>query len=601
MRWFGRPVVAVPTAVVLAAILVLSVTVLSGGSSEPHASVSPAPTASLVDRCGPVVDDVVDQLQAYVAHFDGLSVAEYTALERAPGTIDLQAISDEFRDRSAVAACDPVEAAHELADAVDLVRGEGPIAHAIAVRLRSAVAANDPAEVAADDDPGQHRIAPGDDLAEVVGRSPPGSEIVLDEGTYRLEDSLVLLAGLQFRGQGRDTTRIVGRGADATIVSLTPDVVGFASVTIAHAGPESADVLLMGSGQFRLEDARITGGVRSEDGRGGTGLVAGGAEVMGPVGGQAAASERLVRRTEFVDNEGEGIVAVGPVDVTVEEATFVDNGSCGLCLIGATGKVRSTRFEGNRLGVAVTGNGSLEADDLALVDNRTAGMSFEGAATGELTGTLFEGNGGVGMAVNQQAAPHVRDTVFRGHDQVGLAVAGTTTATVVDSRFEDNAVAMQFADQATPVITAVAVTGSGQASVLAGGDSRATLSGLTIRGGDGVGVQVQESARPTLSDSRIDSVGEVALLYLGSGGGRVEAVAISGTRAAIQLRDDARPDLVGNTLSGFEQPGILYTGRSAGRAVGTDCGDRPAGVVLLEQADPQLDNPRCQSIDLRGA
>lgn len=112
---------------------------------------------------------------------------------------------------------------------------------------------------------------------------------------------------------------------------------------------------------------------------------------------------------------------------------------------------------------------------------------------------------------------------------------------------------------------------------------------------------MQESARPTLSDSRIESVGEVVLLHLGSGGGRVEAVAISGTRAAIQLRDDARPDLVGNTLSGFEQPGILYTGRSAGRAVGTDCGDRPAGVVLLEQADPQLDNPRCQSIDLRRA
>ena len=288
--------------------------------------------------------------------------------------------------------CDPVQVRPALAERLAGIEPEGPVADAVLRQVSAGLTGQVPVE------PTDTTVAPGEDLRDALARSPEGSIVRLEAGEHRLDASLVLLAGVEIVGAGRDATTVVSTAPDAAVLALTDRTVRLRGLTIRHEGDSPASVVLGGpAASLSVEDARLGGARVDAEGQGGAAILmfAVGAEA----GGRGTTLE--VTGSEFVLNQAAGIVLSGGHRASVVAARFEGNGQCGICFLDASdGSVEDSTLAGNAVGVATTGT-----------------------AKPSLLRLTFSG-GEVGLQAGDSSAPVVQDATFSGTSRAALIFSG---------------------------------------------------------------------------------------------------------------------------------------------------------------------------------
>jgi hypothetical protein len=272
-------------------------------------------------------------------------------------------------------------------------------------------------------------VGVGEDLRDALAKLPDGSTLELSAGEHRLDGSLVLLTGIVIRGAGRDATTIVSTAPDAAVLALTDRRVELVGLTVRHEGDAPASGVLGGpAASVVVTDARLAGGKADPDGSGGAGILM-------YADGQDAAGRGTtleVTGTELRDNQAAGIVLSGGHRSSIIGSAFASNGQCGICYLGAAdGSVEDSTFEGNGIGVAVTGTArptllrltidggevGIQAGDAAaptveavtVSGSARAAIIFTGAASGSLDEVTCQ-RVPFGIVVDPEATPQIGKT-----------------------------------------------------------------------------------------------------------------------------------------------------------------------------------------------
>lgn len=416
-----------------------------GGDTTDDAST----TSSTVDAareaaCDEAIEDIGVAVDRYLAGYESggqLSASEATDStdvgddpgETSPSTTGGEpAVLDEEGLQSALGdaqtaisryGCDPAQTRVALERRLAELEPEGPLADAVLRQLTVSMLGELPAE------PTETVVAPGDDLRDVLARSPDGSTIVLEPGEHRLDQTLVLLVGVELRGAGRDGTTIVSTAPEAAVLAPTDRRVTIRGMTIRHEGGEPASVLVGGSASsIAVSDVRLTGARADLDGQGGAGVLLFGAE--GEPGDRVTTLE--VTDVELVDNEAAGLVLSGAHRTSVVRADVRGNGQCGICFLGASdGSVEDSTFEANGVGIAATGTsrpslvrltvrggevGVQAADEsqpalqeVTVVASERAAVIYTGSAGGGIDRLTCQ-DVGFGIVVGPAARPVIGET-----------------------------------------------------------------------------------------------------------------------------------------------------------------------------------------------
>jgi parallel beta-helix repeat protein len=185
----------------------------------------------------------------------------------------------------------------------------------------------------------------------VLAEVGPDATVQLGPGTYRLDETLVLLRGITLRGAGRARTTIVSTAADAAVLVLTGDRVVVEDLAVRRAGAAVGSVVIGGSAASLLLASVDLSGARIGNGDGGAGVLMTAAEGEEPRLGTTLE----VTDSQFADNEGAGIALTGGHRASIVSSVFRRNRQCGVCFLGSSGgAVRQSRFDANGAGVAVT-------------------------------------------------------------------------------------------------------------------------------------------------------------------------------------------------------------------------------------------------------
>jgi hypothetical protein len=427
------------TTSVAALVAVVLVTLVGCGDDGSREAGPPSDTA--VDgteaECAAAVASIVSATERYVRSYEeGRAVSAGTATVEDPSTSTTAPDSDSetlteagfqatLADAQTVLTeqgCDPTRTRGELTSGLSRVSAEDPVADAVLRQLTASLtgeAATQPTVTA---------VAVGDDLRDALARSPDGSTLQLEAGEYRLDGPLVLLAGIDIRGAGRDATTILSTAPEAAVLALTERRVELTGLTVHHVGDAAGSVVLGGpAASIVVSKARVTGGKADSDGQGGAGILM----YAGEDGAAGRGTTLEVTDAELRDNEAAGILLTGGHRSSIVGAVFASNGQCGICFLGPSdGSVEDSAFDGNGVGVAVAGtaapsllrisiNGGevgLQASDSAApaVEGATisgssrAAVIYRGPVGGSLSGVSCV-NVPFGIVVDAEARPHIGD------------------------------------------------------------------------------------------------------------------------------------------------------------------------------------------------
>lgn len=421
---------------IVAPLGVFLILILAGCGNDDTAGGSDASTTTAAGSdCRDVVDAIVHAAERYVAGYSATPVSPDLSGGRAqpaPTTavrdeaIDEAAFQEalaEARSQIAMRTCDPSDSRAALADGLAEIDPAGPVADAVLRRLSAGFTGQLRTE------PTETVVAPGDDLHEVLARSPDGSTIRLEPGEHRFDESLVLLAGVEIVGDGRDTTTIVSTAGDAAVSAITDQLVELRGLTVRHEGDEPAAVVRAGpAASVAITDARLTGGRADAEGRGGAGIL------MFAIDTAASTRGTTLEMTdsELVGNEGAGAVLSGSHRASIVTTRFAQNGQCGICFLGSSdGSVEESTFEANAVAVAAVARarptvlgskisggevGVQAADDAApaidglVVDGTSrAALLYTGRAAGRLDGVECR-DVPYGIVVGPDVTPLIGDT-----------------------------------------------------------------------------------------------------------------------------------------------------------------------------------------------
>lgn len=421
------------------ALLVAALLVLAGCADSAPDRPDPTISASLAAEvdCTAAVSSIVFATQRYVdSYAAGSAVAasdatgdESASPARTPTPTPTAYSDADFQDAIAGAqgviserGCDPARVRADLEDGLGDVTPQGAVADAVLRQITASLTGRLSAE------PATRAVVPGDDLADVLAELPEGSTITLAAGEYALSEPLVLLTGVTIRGAGRDATTIRSTAPEAALLALTGGRVELADLTVRHEGDAAASALLAGpAASVVASGARFAGGRTDADGLGGAGVLmfAGGEDAAG------RGTTLEVTDTELAENQAGGIVLTGGHRASVLRGVFRANVQCGICFLGAVdGSVEDSTFEGNGVGIAVTGTAAptllrnaisggevgLQASDEAapMVDGATisgaarAAVIYTGTASGRLNGVTCT-DVPFGIVVGPSVAPTLKD------------------------------------------------------------------------------------------------------------------------------------------------------------------------------------------------
>lgn len=441
------------------------------GLDDEEASASAADAASADDArlaadCAALVRDVGASLQDYVDQFavegdDG--GGQIGAV--APSVEELQSAGRAFRERQEELGCPDRTFQADLAQQLDLLVAQGPLARAVLPVIRDALIPSAGPAVTV-------TVEPGDDLAGAVHGAGPGAVVELAGGRYVLDEPLVLLRSTDLRGAGSETTEVVSSAAGVAVAFLGEGSFRAEGVAVVHEGDEPASALVLSSGGYELVDVAVSGGVVDDTGVG-WGLVVGGGEADG----DASTTQRLDRVTA-ADNGAGGVVVLGERAPVVRGFVGRDNVGCALCWFGSGGGVvDGAVLTGNEIGLTLAGTGDPALSDLEVNDNAVLGILVEDGSRATLRTAVVETPDGAvaSLGIRGDATPTLEDVTVRGGDEVALLVEGSAAPTLREVRLGGAPVGLLARDEAAPTLGGVDVTDVTEVSLVHAGSSGGTV------------------------------------------------------------------------------------------------------------------------------
>lgn len=294
-------------------------------------------------------------------------------------------------------------------------------------------------------------LTPHDNLSSFFGSmadlfSPPKLdepilEIELSEGTYHIDEALMVTKPVVLRGAGADRTRIVS--AKGAIIFFPINARAMISdVSFEYIGNEETGVSTVVAGQVTFYRCRFKGGQ--------TGLsVSGTAAVTidsctveknsgtGIVGWERA--QITVKDTAIQQNGVNGMYIYGDASATIMNATYRENGKCGI----ETGEfaqvtVRNSLFEANRdSGISLWGSSVAEIENNTCRNNPKYGIYADQNARLVAKGNVCEGNEWSGIGLFGQAIARLENNTCR-NNQTGIYIEKTTTVALQNNNCYNN-------------------------------------------------------------------------------------------------------------------------------------------------------------------
>jgi hypothetical protein len=440
--------------------------------------------------CDQVAVEATRVLQAYVDQFSASAAAANAAGGEAPAPPDLRTETARLRVAAQRAGCDPEQLRGSLERRLAGLVGDGPVAAAVAARLRASVLGlSAPLTGPRAAEP----VEPGEDLAAAVAAAPSGATVVLAPGVHHLDRPLVLLSDVRLQGDGAGTTRLESTAEEAAVLAVAP--VRLAGLTVAHSGEAPASVVVAVSARVELEGSVVTGGTTGPQGAGGHGVV-----LLGASGGAAGAAPSTVTDSEITGNDTAGLLVLGGPPVAVRNAGLADNGGCGICFLGdSSGTLTGGSATGNGVGVLVAGTASPELTDLRVEGNTEAGVLLEDRAAPSIVRLVAPAGPAVAVLARGRSAGALTDVRVSGRPDVALAVSGDSSLRVEGGSVSGGRVGLQVDGSAAPVVQDLTVETSG-AAVLVGADAGGVLRDLTCSG-RGAPVVLLPGASPDVSSA----------------------------------------------------------------------------------------------------
>lgn len=392
--------------------MVLLAACTGGGGASPDAG--PTTTEAPDAECEAAVESIVSATQRYVRGYESgreasatppvdTDTPEVTTTTRDAGSDaitedDFQAALTEAQAAIRQRECDPVQARADLAAGLADVDASGPVADAVLRQLTASVTGRLAQQ------PEVTSVSVGDDLRDALAASPDGSTLELGPGEYRIDEPLVVLAGVEIRGAGRDETAIVSTAPEASVLVVTDRRVELTDLTLRREGDAPGSAILGGpAASIVVSGARLSGARNGPDGQGGAGILMFALEAE--AAGRGTTLE--VTNTELRDNDAAGILLTGGHRSSIVDAVFTSNGQCGICFIGAAdGSVEDSSFDDNGAGIAATG-----------------------AAQPTLLRIVVNG-GEVGVQAADTAAPTIVDVTVSGATRAAVIYAGSASGSL---------------------------------------------------------------------------------------------------------------------------------------------------------------------------
>ncbi len=290
-------------------------------------------------------------------------------------------------------------------------------------------------------------LKPGDNLNQALRRAPAGATVNLAAGTYELEESISLEKPLTIIGAGRDQTRLVSRaGSVLSFENQGKLVIRGVSLEATGEDPE-VDILTISKGEFELSDCRIRGLGGQSNSDSGDGLYI--TEARGSVQnceitehsrhgiylskGQLRLSDSSVsnngrigilaegnltaRNVQANNNQEDGLVASGELQVELNSLTLKGNGGLGMRLVGPL-------------------RGSLASSNLE--DNLLGGLQVEDLVQANLENNTIQNNQGNGVILRGGSRPTLRSNTIQNNALHGIALLGNGRARLENNTISDN-------------------------------------------------------------------------------------------------------------------------------------------------------------------
>lgn len=263
---------------------------------------------------------------------------------------------------------------------------------------------------AARDLPQNIRTISGEERDRAVGGLTLGGTVILREGAYILDNSLIIEADLRLVGAGLNKSFLVLRH-DATndaMLRFRAERLIISGVSIVYQGARPAHVLEVEQGTVAIDHSRFMGGIRRD-------VVLGEGEV------------------------GSGLVLSGSARGAISQSIFVANQQHGLALEdGATFIVHQNFALRNGInGMRLRGNSDAEISHNSVRNNGGSGINFFEFARGQAFSNYSELNGFFGIRIQGEARPQLSQNILRGNGIGSIAYydssGGTVSYNVCDS------------------------------------------------------------------------------------------------------------------------------------------------------------------------
>lgn len=511
--------------------MLVSALALTGCTSpEDGASPTPSPTAqAAVTSCDELPGRIADAVQAYVDSFADVEAEEVTA-QASSGLEGFRSATAELRARGEELGCDPDEIAAALPDELAALSGGTPVQDAVlATLVADPLGTVDPS----DPRPVDIEVSTTADLTAALSLAGSGSTIRIASGEYVIGEPLVALRPVTLVGAGIEQTvlRSIAPGA-GLLIDADGDVT-VRDLELRHEGAAAASVAIVTSGGYSFENLRLTGGTAADSGAGGFGLIL--RTASNPV--RADGSLQQVTGVELSGHDGGGIFVGGDAAPQMADITVTRSDGCGLCFVeDSGGTVETVLVRGVPIGVRVDDAAAPQLSELRI-RNASIGVALTGTGSPSIRQSRVIG-ARTGFEVVGSGSPSLVNLTVTDSVDIALRLADATRASVSDVIIDGaTTVGIGVADQASPALSASAITTTGDVGVIWAGDSAGTADELTVTGSR-LGLQVSDSAAPVVSDVTVRSVGEASMLASGASSGRVTRLACPAD-APVALIDDA--------------------------------------------------------------
>ena len=200
-------------------------------------------------------------------------------------------------------------------------------------------------------------------LEEALAFAAGGSTIELSAGEFIVVQTLDIDRPLTISGAGMEQTTILSEAPSAAVNYEGDGPLALRDLTITHRGGFAADIISVRSGLLDLADCRLQGALSSAQANFGAGLF-----VLND-------SVAKVTNCEITNNGGVGVEIIHEAQIAVQDS---------------------------------------------VISGNAAGFLFDGSSSGQITGSVIEGNEEGGILVFALARPEIADNLIQDNTGYGI-------------------------------------------------------------------------------------------------------------------------------------------------------------------------------------